>query len=119
MVVSLLSVSRHAEHGLLVLPQLWEALAKRLDRELDADASASSSSGDNGSDGDDSDSSSEDGQSDSGDGGGGKEAAPQKEPAASFQLFGCEPHAVAESSDGICTSTEGLQGYMNFLSRVP
>ncbi len=76
----------------MVLLQLWEALEKRLDRELDDGAGSSGSS-----DGDSSHSSSEDDGSDSvGSGRGGNQAAPQQEqqPAAGFQLFGCETHAT-------------------------
>ena len=76
------------------LPQLWDALEKRLDREL-ADGATSTGSGSG--DGDASDSSSEDDYSGSSGGGrGGGEAAPQQEqqPAAGFQLFGCEPRAI-------------------------
>jgi len=80
-----------------VLPQLWEALEKRLDRELADDAA--SSSGSSSSDGDASDSGGEDDGSDiTDDGRGGNEAAPQQgqQPEAGFQLFGCEPHAIGD-----------------------
>ena len=72
-----------------MLPQLWEALEKRLDRELVDDAAASNSSSGGKSDEEDSGSEDEDGSN--GDRGG-DQAAPQQQqqPAAAFQLFGRE-----------------------------
>ena len=71
--------------------QLWEALEKRLDRELADGASDSSSSG-SGDAADGDNSSEDDDESDSIDGRQGNQAAPlqEEQPSAGFQLFGSE-----------------------------